>query len=457
VRKTIKRVFHARARYARTVCAALLAGVAAATLSGCLSVSADELYRLPQISEEYIKLQAHINSVLNLGAEFMPPTSGPNRHAVQLRDLDGDGRSEAIAFFNMPADSTLKIYIFVVEQGDYAVAEIIEGVGTAIESVRYADMDGDGVVELIVGWQMGASLKHMVVYSIKGLRAAPLAQAEYTGITVFDLSGDGNDDVLVFRLATQESGAMAELFVLMPDGEVVREEARLSNGVESIARVVTGKLFDGVPAIFVESEGRFDAGSLVTDICIRGDDGFANISIKGSGGVSEETVRSRLDSTDINEDGVVKVPIPRLLKAQSETAYYAIDWYAFHSDGSSSLALTTYHNNSDEWYLIMPNDWRGKVSVRRDDLVTGERTVVFSHIAGENGPYEDFLKIYKLAGDFGEERAKLPGRVILMSDASAVYAFELLAPPNSFDLSFDESIIRANFRLIYADWRGSAF
>jgi hypothetical protein len=387
----------------------------------------------------------------------MPPSSGPNRQAVQLRDLDGDGTSEAIAFFTMPADSTLKIYIFVIERSDYAVAEIIEGVGTAIESVRYADMDGDGVSEIIVGWQMGASLKHMTIYSIKGMRATILAQADYSGITVFDLSGDSNDDAVVFRLASQDSGAIAELFILMPDGEIVIEDARLSNGVENIVRVVTGKLYDGVPAIFVESEGRFDAGSMVTDIIIRKDAGFANISIKGSAGVSEETVRSRLDSSDINEDGIIKVPIPRLLKAQSETAYYAIDWYAFHSDGSSSLALTTYHNNSDEWYLIMPLDWRGKVSVRRDDVVSGERAVVFSFIAGENGPYEDFLKIYKLVGDYGEERAKLPGRVTLMTDGAAVYAFELLEPPNSFNLTYDEALIKANFRLIYTDWLSSTF
>jgi hypothetical protein len=294
---------------------------------------------------------------------------------------------------------------------------------------------------------MGAALKYMSIYSIKDFHAVFLDGAEFEGITVYDLNGDGNDDIVVLRLPTQETGAVAEVFTLMPDGEIIKEEARLSNGIGTISRVLTGKLIDGVPAIFVESEGMFENGILVTDICAFQDERFMNVSLRASG-VSEETVRERIQSADINRDGIVKVPMPRRLHAQSESPYYAIDWYAFNIFGSSRLALTTYHNNTDEWFLILPFDWRGRVSVRRE----GERTVIFSYIAGEEGPYEDFLKIYKITGDMREERGGLPGRVTLLSEGTAVYAFELLAAPNSFGLTFDEALIKDNFRLIYSEW-----
>jgi hypothetical protein len=314
-------------------------------------------------------------------------------------------------------------------------------------------MDGDGVMEIIVGWQLGDALKHMEIYSIKDFHAVLLQTAEFEGITVYDLNGDGNDDVITVRLPSQDSGAVAQIFSLMPDGEIVTAQARLSNGIEVISRVMRGALIDGVPAIFVESEGRFDEGGFVTDICAFRNGDFVNISIKGLSGVSEETVRHRrILSADINNDGILKVPIPRRLRAQSETAYYAMDWYSFNSNGASRLALTTYHNHTDEWFLILPLDWRGRVSVRREDVVTGERTVIFSFIAGEEGPFEDFLKVYRITGDAREERARLPGRARLISEGNAVYAFELLAQPNSFGLTFSERLIRDNFRLIYSDW-----
>jgi len=437
----------------------LLCMSASLFLSGCiLRISADDLYRLPQVSEDYLRLQGHINSVLSEGAEFSPPISGPNRQSVQLKDINGDGVDEVIAFFRFPGEGTLKIYIFELVDGDYSVATIISGVGSAIESIRYVDMDGDGTAEIIVGWQLGDALKHMEIYSVKEFNAVPLQNAEYEGITVFDINGDGNDDVIVVRLPTVDASAAAQVFYMTPDAGLVTATVNLSQGIETISRVLRGSLVDGVPAVFIESEGIFEQGSFVTDVLAFQNGEFLNISLREDSGVSDDTVRQRrIHSADINNDGNIKVPIPRRLRSFSETAYYAMDWYSFISDGSSRLALTTYHNPTDEWFLILPLDWRGRVTVRRNDVITGERTVIFSYIAGEDGPFEDFLKVFRLTGDAREERARLPGRYRLMSEGTAVFAFEMLVPPNSFGLSFDEDLIRENFRLIFSDWLAGTF
>ena len=421
-------------------------------LCGCLRITADNLYKLPRVSEEYLRLQRHIDMVLSHGAEFSPPTSGPNRQSVQLEDINGDDVSEVIAFFTFPGESVLRVYIFEMVDNDYAVAEVIEGVGTEIDSVRYVDMDGDGIMEIIVGWKMGETLKHMSIYSIKGFHSVVLAGAEYSGITVFDLNGDNNDDIIALRPPLPETGAVAEVFTLMPDGEIVRAETRLSSGIESISRVLTGKLTDGIPAIFVESEGKYVEGNLVTDICIFQDGNLTNISLRRPSGISEDNVRHLYQCSDINKDGIIKVPMPILLKPQSGTPYHTVDWYAYNSSGQSDLVLSTYHNNNDEWFLILPSDWRGNVSVRREDAVSGERTIVFSYIAEEDEPYEDFLKIHKLTGDKAVERATLSGRFRLQSEGASIYAFEILATPNSYGLTFNEASIRSNFRLIYSDW-----
>jgi len=436
----------------RRIAVAVMLTSLSVCLTACLSVRADELYRLPEFSEEYIKLQNQLDAILTLGAEYSPPTSGLNRQTVQYVDLDNSGVNEVIAFFAVPSNGTLQMYIFQNIDGDYVVAETIEGVGAAFDSVRYIDMDGDGVREIMIGWQMSSALKYLSVYSLKDFDAVLLAKADYSMIAIDDFSEDGNDDIVVLRLPTEEIGAVAEVFIMMPDGEIVSAEARLSNGIEVISRVLTGKLTDGATAVFVDSEGKFDNGNLITDICVLKDDSLVNISAAVQSGVSEETIRSRQQSSDMRGDGVITVPIPRLLKAQSETAYYAIDWYAFASAGRSTLALTTYHNNFDEWYLILPYDWRGKVSVRREDIFAGERTVIFSYITEGESPYEDFLKVYRLSGDMAEERARFPGRTMLLKEDIAVYAFELLAPPDSFGLTFDEALIKENFRLIYSEW-----
>ncbi|MCL2151715.1 MAG: VCBS repeat-containing protein [Oscillospiraceae bacterium] len=438
------------------IIAPLLAALAIIGISGCLQITADELYSLPQVSEQYRRLQQHINTVLSQGAEYSPPTGGPNRQSVQLVDINGDGINEVVAFFAFPIDSALRVYIFKMVDDDYIEAEVITGTGSAIESVRYADIDGDGANELIIGWQMSAALKYMSVYAIRDYHAVLLGGTEYNVLSVSDIDEDGIDDIIALRLPSPETGAVAELIHLMADGEIVKSDTRLSNGVDTISRVSAGILIDGVPAIFVDSEGRFGDGTIVTDICVIKDGSLRNVSLKWPSGVSEDTVRNLYNSSDINKEGTIKVPIPRLLQPQSETPYHAIDWYAFNSSGHSRLALTTFHNNNDEWFLILPLDWRGTVSVRREDTVSGERTVVFSYIVSEDGPYRDFLKIHKLTGDMAEEQSTRPGRIVLTSEGAAIYAFELLAPQNSFGLTFDEELIKDNFRLMYSDWLSRA-
>jgi len=440
-------------RHKRKFIIYLLTVAAAMLLTGCLRITADDLYSLPEISPEYLRLQTYINDLRNQGAVFAPPTRGPNRQAVQLVDLSGTGTNEVIVFFSVPGDSALSIYIFELVDGDYIIADIIEGVGTEIESVRYIDMDGDGSKELVIGWQMGTAIRYMSIYSMSGLHSQELVSSvEFTEMAVYDLSGDGTDDVIIFRMPIQDSTAVAEVFYLMQDGEIVKEEAKLSNGIESISRVLTGTLIDGTPALFVDSEGSFENGSLVTDVFAKTSDGFSNISLHVTTGISDDTVRYRMASSDINKDGIIKVPYLRRLIAQSETEYFAIDWFAFRDSGQSTLMLTTYHNTFDEWFLILPRDWREKVSIRREDSVPGERTIIFSYFANPLGPHEDFLMIHKLSGENAEERARAGNRSLLRTEGTSSYAFEIIAEPDSFGLTFNAAIIRENFKLLYSDW-----
>jgi len=418
-----------------------------------LRISADDLYSLPMASEMDIRLQAHIDAIISQGAEFSPPVRGPNRQAVQLQDLDGTGVNEVIAFFSIPGEGLLRIVIFRLVDGDYVIAEVIEGVGTEIESIRYVDMDGDGVMELVVGWKMGPALRYMSIYSIVGFYSQSLVSGvEYTEIAVFDIDGSGIEDVIIFRLPTVETGAVAEVYSMMSDGEIISREARLSAGIESFSRIRPGILIDGANGILVDSEGAFENGSLVTDVLTMQEDGFANVSLQAMTGISEDTVRHRILSEEINRDGIFKIPHLRSIRSQSETAYYAIDWYSYDSNGDRELILTTYHNSFDEWFLILPFDWRGVVSVRREDTIPGERTIIFSYFSDDDEYHKDFLAISRLSGGDAHGRATRGNRELLATEGSFIYAYEFFAPPDSFDITFNETMINENFRLIYTEW-----
>jgi hypothetical protein len=124
------------------------------------------------------------------------------------------------------------------------------------------------------------------------------------------------------------------------------------------------------------------------------------------------------------------------------------DWYAYDRYGNKKAVFSTYHNFSDGWFLILPEDWKDQIAVRRDDTVSGERTLIFSYITGSNTV--PFLRIYALSGDNKEDRAALENRVRLPEKGETLYAFEILR--TDLPITVSKGVITENFKLLYSDW-----
>lgn len=417
--------------------------------SGCIQENMDELFRLPEPSEEYIELQYKIDEILKSGAVYSAPISGYHRQSVQLYDINSDGVNEAIAFFSASGNNPLKVYIFQNVDGKYETKMVLEGDGNSIESIYYTDMDADGWSEIILGFK-GNELKLLNVYSIKDYQQAIIATSDFTAYTVTDLDMNGRDDLIVIRHDGTELTGTIEKYSISKDGETVVSGSRLSNGMENIKKLTTGYLSDKSSAVFVE--GGYINGGLITDIFAWVDGRIVNVSADREG-ISRDLARSSTVSCrDINGDGVMEIPVSRELPTQSDRVYIVLDWYCYNKWGVKGVAQTTYHNNSDFWYLTLPPEWKNSITVRREDTVSGQRTVVFSIWNGENVPPTDFLKIYTLTGENRLDRAKREGRFILRREDEVIYAAELLSNETQWEHYPSQEYIKNNFNLIYSEW-----
>jgi len=421
----------------------LLALLCACSLQG----SIEELYSLPQPAEEYLELQRAIDGVLATGAVYSAPVDGTHRQSVQLCDLSGDGQEEAVAFFSATGEKPLKIYIFRQTENGYERSAVLEGDGSSIESIEYLDLDGDGWKEAVVGWGIGGELKMLEVFSLKGFQAASLAATDYNRYLAADLNGDGSWELAAVRRGSAETAGTVTVFDLTADGELTTALGRVSLGMDSISRVLSGNLRDARSALFVEGTC---PGGLVTDIFTYDGEELTNITLEESG-LSETTIRSSTAACqDLSGDGVVLIPIPRSLPAQGETIYRVLDWYGYNSRGRRTIVCTTYHNYSDSWYLTLPDSWKGDLTLRREDGDSGERAVIFSLWNGDGEAVTDFLVIYALSGENRRELAAREGRVILRSGGETIYAAELRLDKSNWDEAPDIAWLRQNFHLIYS-------
>ena len=432
-------------------------------LSGCFSKTAEDLFSLPKMPQDYVDLDNTINAVLSeLGAEYAAPRTGDNTAPVQLQDLDGDGASEStIAFFRVNSgEQQLKIYIFHQNQdGTYEVAYTIEGSGIAINSVDYVDLDGNGTKEIVVSWQQSFRLYTLVPYQLGVTDAIELmVPASYNlGYIDCDLDRDNRRELLLFQSSeTDPTEKWAEYYVYA-DGQMLRSAtALLSLDAGTDTSIREGYLKDNIPAVYITTK---TDNLAVTDVFALQDGILTNITLNERTGNSAQTMRyyTEVSPTDINADGILELPDPMAVKEYQSTAaapnFWIIRWLQFDVAGNAELVQLTYHNFTDGWYLILPESWVGNITISRDNsqLARGEQAVVFSLWNGdEETEPQEFLRIYRLEGVNQELRAQLGNRFVLQSDNKLIYAAEFFDV--GWDCGLDQENLSSHFVLSQTEW-----
>lgn len=411
----------------RRTLALLLAVFMALTCAGCAASGAEQLYALPQMADEYVQLEGLIAQRIRSGGEYAAPVGGSNRQTIQLHDLDGDGVPEAIAFLADRGHTPNVCVYRQGEDGNYYLFVAIEGVGSAVNSVEYADLTGDGASEVILSWQIAGDMRILSVYSLLEEEQTQLLSEDCGEFLVCDLDRDGVSELMDLTL-DPDAGSVTRYDLSGGDGYAA-SGARLSDGIGEVLRMRTGYLSDGTPALFVES--RWGADELITDVYVTADGTLSNITL-GSSGRSNTLRKGEAFAADINGDRALEIP---------ESAGDVLNWYGVNAAGQKTLALSTYHDYDDGWYLVLSDELLS-VTAERTEYAPGESAITFRDADGV------LLTIYTLTGENRLDRAQEEGRFILAQNSATVYAAE---SPSEGGLSRED--IESSFNLIYQEWQ----
>ncbi len=433
-------------------------------LSGCFFRGVDDLYQVPQPPKDYEALQKRLSEVVSQGGEYAAPLTGELIQSVQLQDLDGDGRQEALAFFRFPnEEKPLKVYIFGQEGEEYQTLAVLEGAGTAINSVEYVQMDADPFKEILVSWQISDIVHSLAAYSIAPGQVEELLSTDYSNYKTADLDQDGQQELVVLR--TPVGGQPQAEFYNFDGVLSMVGTAPLSNGITAVADggVRAGYLVDRVPALFVTSA--YAENGTITDVFACRDGVLKNITRREETGESGDTIRfyTQVSASDINGDGILELPQPVPLTdykiTNASVNFWLIHWRQFNADGSAVPVFTTYHNDRDGWYFILPEEWEDQVALSRSDLPGGgERAVTFSRWSGNEAEEpQSLLTIYKLTGGNRVNRSRLGSRFVLYpaeelmttDEGNAIYAAEFRDGGES---GMTQEEVRQRFNLIKTDW-----
>lgn len=424
--------------------------LAALLLSGCAMQTLDELYCLPKRSEAYNHLQSAIDSAMG-GREYCAPLSGENLQTVQMADLDGDGIDEHLLFAKAASDNPLQILIFRRVDEEYVLADIIQSTGAAFDVVEYARVDDRPGYEIIVGCQISDQVVRSVsVYSYADGKATALMSANYTKFVTYDLNADGRSELMVLHPGeSDEANGLAELYGYNGGAMERSAQVGMSESVDRLKRVVTGKLHGGQPAVYIASS--VEENAIITDVFAVVDGQFTNVTFSNESGTSVQTLRNYyVYADDIDEDGVVELPDLITMHSPGPVniadQQYLIRWYAMTAAGAEVDKGYTYHNFQGGWYLALPSELAPYVAVLQ--MGSGYEFYLWNEDFVEA---QKLLTVYALTSEDRDEQAGVDNRFALYKGDNVIYAAKLEGASAACGIT-RESLIES-FSLIHQDWK----
>ena len=183
------------------------AGLLAALLTGCsgLPASTDELLEAPQLSPDQAALADALTR--GLGTEDFTlkyPVSGENRTAYILCNLDDEEGNEAVAFYSLGEEETIRMNILdQTADGQWESVYDMAGAGDDVNTVDFAPISRQDRNDLIISWRdRGSTELDVEIYSYEGGLLSNLFSGTGDRIYFMDINSDGYSEMVLLGWAS---------------------------------------------------------------------------------------------------------------------------------------------------------------------------------------------------------------------------------------------------------------
>lgn len=377
----------------KRIAAVALALVLCLSLSGCeMSFSSvDSLMRPPKLSGENSLLQKAFEQSLDNGESVVmkTPLSGVNRSSYLLFDIDNDETDEALVFYSDPSVDEYACASVFKFDGEWKLVSNIKGQGDEIYSVTFADINGDGTLEIILCWTYvadaalagssavysGGNNRIMTIYSYNKTSTALIKSELFSNIFVADFNNDRSDEILLVNVDLSKSSntTIGKFIGFDSDYSVkITKEFSMTRMIE-ILNIVTDTVIDGnsnYTRVYID--GAINDSAVITDVIKIKHDDFS-ISFPFTEEIFADESKMLRDvrtyCSDIDSDGIIEIPSLEKLKsstivsddAQNSAPLNLTVWSELDGD-SVSVDFKCVLNSSYGYLFKFPDEWETKVT-----------------------------------------------------------------------------------------------
>ena len=318
-------------------------------LSSCsgMDFGIDALMIPPKLTNEQSELYAALETAAgteNLRLRY--PKSGYNNSAFSFYDIDSDGNNEAETRINILKNTT----------GKWVSVYDARGKEEVVVSVEFAGFS-KGKTSVVIGWQNTISGNNIfTVYDFESNVLAEKFSTGYEVAAVCDITGDQNDDAVIFS-RQDDTGETVIRLLSAEDGELsVVANEKLALGAVEYLSVKKGSATGIANALFVDYKLADEVYS--TDVFY-----FEGSKLKSMFSEERPVRYEELITEDVNEDGLMEIPTQSVM-AGSVTVdgdmTYITTYYTASKFGEYPT-LTAIINHRDGYMFELPADWVDRV------------------------------------------------------------------------------------------------
>lgn len=360
------------------MCAALL-------LSGCSfgTFSVDTLLTPPKLSQEQQEIhQCLIESVGN-DITLKYPSSGDNRSAFVVANIDSEPTEEAIVFYEYSdlLKSSAGIRINVLDKNGnnkWKSQYDFEGPGTDIDKIVITNTSKNDDISIIIGYStLNMTDKILEVYNYKDGMLNLIGRDTYSVLETIDLDNNGYNEIVTVQSGVEGSNATASLISVNESQLVKSNITEMGVVSSSVTRFIKGKAMPSHKALFLDCKN--PDGSIHTEFLYFRYNSLQNpVAQIGDKLIQQTTRPDGYYSTDVDGDGVIEIPTVTVLPGyellSSDKQLYLTTWSVYEDFYKLEDRMSGYYSINMGFMLAFPDSWKNKVTVKRDEI-TGE--VVF--------------------------------------------------------------------------------
>lgn len=394
-----------------------LAMLAAFMLCGCnVGTDVETLLRPPRPAGEQRKIQQALEEYINSakpknapnvqgGYVLKYPSAGEYRSAFVIKDLDGDGTDEAIVFYRRGIETDkISLNFLKKDKGDWKSVCDIEGAGTNIERVQFGDLDGNGVLEILTGWNLdNVRDRQLVMYLVKGNEISEWHTELYNEFAVDKLTDSSRDSLMIIHSNAADNITTAKLLSVGRDAVTGKTSlvelgsTRLDGYIQRFTALQTVKLNDTIRGVYADGvKGNED---MVTELIYwDGKQLCAPFYDKEKNSNTATYRNALLPSMDLDGDGAVEWPKIKNITNYDQSStdkIWLTEWESFDIDTQvREQKFSCIINMTDKYYILTDNSWEGKFTLSYKPQT--HTLKLLSLVSGP--PYKSFLTLRAVYG-----------------------------------------------------------